>query len=289
MEIFSVDDNIGSELDVDTLKDIKADGINIRVGNKIMYLTVTDEVSLPEDDLRKEYEKKLEEAYGDIKSVVNKHKDDLTEAYKIKERELNNKIEEYNRKVRSIKSMPEILRNEAAQGLSAAIDDGSNNVIWYFNGVYAPKFINDRRIDPKFAKRLMTPITIAIYTNHDMKADEIRVLRIIGHDKFYHYHSISRSSDCWGDFKYSGEDVSTAEKAIELAKKALVVLETINEFSLGTQNPRGLSRFNTLKNHLLRKDEVAEEVNNNNSRNSRAGITTDVNNNLAEEANVWSV
>jgi hypothetical protein len=289
MEIFSVDDNIGSELDVDTLKDIKADGINIRVGNKIMYLTVTDEVSLPEDDLRKEYEKKLEEAYGDIKSVVNKHKDDLTEAYKIKERELNNKIEEYNRKVRSIKSMPEILRNEAAQGLSAAIDDGSNNVIWYFNGVYAPKFINDRRIDPKFAKRLMTPITIAIYTNHDMRADEIRVLRIIGHDKFYHYHSISRSSDCWGDFKYSGEDVSTAEKAIELAKKALVVLETINEFSLGTQNPRGLSRFNTLKNHLLKKDEVAEEVNNNNSRNSRAGITTDVNNNLAEEANVWSV
>jgi hypothetical protein len=289
MEIFSVDDNIGSELDVDTLKDIKADGINIRVGNKIMYLTVTDEVSLPEDDLRKEYEKKLEEAYGDIKSVVNKHKDDLTEAYKIKERELNNKIEEYNRKARSIKSMPEILRNEAAQGLSAAIDDGSNNVIWYFNGVYAPKFINDRRIDPKFAKRLMTPITIAIYTNHDMKVDEIRVLRIIGHDKFYHYHSISRSSDCWGDFKYSGEDVSTAEKAIELAKKALVVLETINEFSLGTQNPRGLSRFNTLKNHLLKKDEVAEEVNNNNSRNSRAGITTDVNNNLAEEANVWSV
>jgi hypothetical protein len=288
MEIFSVDENIGSEIDIDTLKDIKADGINIRVGNKVVYLTVTDEVSLPEDDIRKEYQEKLEEAHGQIKSVIERHKNDLTEAYKIKERELNRKIEEYEARKRSINRMPDITVEQSNQGLSAAIDyDGT--VIWYFNGVYAPKFINDRRLDPKFAKRLMTPITIAIYTDNDMKSTEIRVLRIIGHEKFIHYHSVSNRSDCWGDFSVSGYDVSTAEEAIVLAKRALVVLETINEFSLGTTNPRGLSRFDTLKKHLLDKDAEVEEVRNTNSRNNRAGITTDVNNGLADEANVWSV
>jgi hypothetical protein len=290
MEIFHVDEAVVSqEVDIDTLKKVETDGISIRIGNRVVKLSVTDEEILPDEELKKEYEDKLEEAYAKLKETLDRHKNDLTEAYKIKERALNNEIKEYKRKSREISVIPDITVSHAAQGLSV-VNGGNGSIVWYYNCVYAPKYVNERRIDPKFAKRLMTPITIAIYTDRDLKASDIVVRKIIGHEKFYHYHSVSGSRDCWGEFSFSGEDVSTADKALELAKRALVVLETINEFSLGTTNPRGLSRFDTIKKHLLEKEDDVEETRNaSNSRNRRSGFDTDVNNNLTDEANVWSV
>jgi hypothetical protein len=290
MEIFHVDEAVVSqEVDIDTLKKVETDGISIRIGNRVVKLSVTDEVILPDEELKKEYEEKLEEAYTHLNEVLDKHKNDLTEAYKIKERKLNAEIEDYQRKSREISVIPDINISHAAQGLSV-VSGGRGRLVWYFNCVYAPKFINERRIDPKFAKRLMTPITIQIHTDRDLKASDIVVRKIIGHEKFVHYHSVSANRDCWGDFIFSGEDVSDADKALTLAKRALVVLETINEFSLGTTNPRGLSRFDTLKKHLLEKEDDVEETRNaTNSRNRRSGFDTDVNNNLTDGANVWSV
>ena len=118
--------------------------------------------------------------------------------------------------------------------------------------------------------------------------ENVRVLKIIGHDKFRHYHSLSATSDCWGDFNYSGVKIEDADEALEYSRKALLVLDTINEFSLGTRNPKGLSRFDTLKKHLLKEDDNVEDTRSTiNSRNSRSGFDTDVNDTISEEM-VWT-
>jgi len=292
MEIFNLDDVINPTTDIDEgiVDNIKADGITVRVGNRVMVMSVTDEVSLPEDDLKKEYEEKLAEAKSQTNEIIDRHKSDLNEAYRVKARELDKKIKEYEEKIRERITIPPVSREFADQGLSVA-GDGRGRIYWYFNCVYAPKYVNNKRIDPKFAKRLMTPICIEIRANSDFKVENIRVVKIIGHQKFRHYHSLSNSSDCWGDFTYSGVDVSDQEKALDMAKKSLVVLETINEYSLGTRNPRGLSRFDTIKKHLLDDDaEVSESDNRTNTRNARSGIeSTNVNQNLAGDVGVWSV
>jgi hypothetical protein len=119
----------------------------------------------------------------------------------------------------------------------------------------------------------------------------MRIVKIIGHKKFQHYHSLSDNVDCWGGFKPIGVKIDDPNDVISLAKKALVVLETINEFSIGKRNPKGLSRFNTLIKHIQPVSDTDENTNTIKkstiySRNSRTGFDQEINDSNSE--NVWS-
>lgn len=288
MEIFEFDKigSFGSSINMDDLKDITTDGISVRMGNKVVKLSVTEEVILPEDELKKEYDSHLEEAYRTLKTDSDRFKDELKQVYDNKVVKLDEEIQKYKRLSKDTSPMPVITPEQSKIGLS--VSKSKEGFYWYFNGVYAPKYVNNRVIETSFAKRLMTPVTILMKTNEDDSIYDVKVLKIIGHEKFRHYHSMSAHSDCWGDFQYGSLKITNAEEAIEIGRKCLLILETINEFSLGTTNPRGLSRFNTIKNHLLdEKKEEEPKKTSTNTRNSRSGFDTNINDDIREEM-VWS-
>jgi len=286
MEIYELD-NIDININKQDVDSIVSDGITLRSGNKLFSFSVVEENILPDDDIKKEYQEKVDSMFETMKREAQTYKDQLKQAFDLKNDILTEKISEYKEKIKDASPMPEISTVYADKGLSVAKSE--EGLKWYFNCVYAPKYINNKIIDPAFAKRLMTPITIEITTNNEDKVTNIRVLKIIGHTKFRHYHSLSSTSDCWGDFKYAGEVIGNADKALIFATKVLLLLETINEYSLGTSNPKGLSRFSTLKKHIIEDSDVSDENKKStiNSRNERSGFGVDVNDEISRDM-VWS-
>lgn len=284
MEIFEYD-GFDDTVNTPSVDDIKAEGITVRSGNKLLKFTVSEEVVLPEDELKQEYSERMDVIVKKLTNDCSEYRTTLKTSYDMKVQELDEKLRKLRDKERSVSVLPDIHPLHASQGLSV-VSDG-DKIIWYFNCVYNPKYVNEQRIEPAFAKRLMTPITIAITTIND-KVSNLKVKKIIGHEKFHHYHSMSNSSDCWGGFSYSGDIVNDADQALVYARKVLLLLDTINEFSLGRRNPKGLSRFNTIKNHLLEKDEVSEDKKTQiNSRNARSGFNTDINDEISNDM-VWN-
>ena len=287
MEIFETDgdiSNIGKNITSNDVNDIVTDGITIISGNRVIKFAVTDETALPEDALKDDYNKSLEIKISELQNQFVEERGTLRQAYNLKYEELEKKLREVEDLKKEISPMPVVDYEFSTKGLSVSKYNG--DYVWSYKCVYAPKYINDDLIDPVFAKRLLTPITIEIFAS-DGKCSNVRVMSIIGNKKFQHYHSLSRSTDCWGNFGYSGEDVSTQEKAYELAIKALVVLESVNKYSIGTRNPKGLSRFNTLEKHILEKGaEVDEEKTKANTRNTRTGIDTNTNDDINDS--VWT-
>ena len=287
MEITEFDKDWEDAIRTPDLNNIKSEGITIRTGNQVLKLTVTDMVSLPEDDIKEELEKKYFEAITSLKTQFDIYKEQMSFAIDKKKAEYEEKEKQLRTQLNKTNSLPNIKEEHCNQGLGVVnSDDGG--LVWVYNCVYQPKYINKKIIDPSFAKRLMTPVTIKIYTNSEDCVVNMRLVKIIGHSKFQHYHSLSGSSDCWGEFSYSGKKIDSPEDAIKLAKDALVVLETINEFSIGKRNPKGLSRFDTLMKHILdeeRTDQPAKKSSVN-SRNSRTGFDETTNDTNSE--NIWS-
>ncbi len=269
------------------LNNIKSDGITIRTGNQVLKLTVTDTVSIPEDDIKKEYDSKYNVFITDIKKQFEIYKKQLSFSLNKKKEEYEKKKSELRIQLKKINTIPNITREHANKGLTV-VNGNNGGLVWYYNCVYQPKYINKKVIDPNFAKRLMTPVTLEITTNENNVVTLMKIVKIIGHEKFQHYHSLSNTSDCWGDFDSTGRIIDDPNDAIKLSKDALAVLETINEFSLGKRNPKGLSRFDTLIKHIQRDDIDKNSIKHVsvNSRNSRTGFDQEINNSNTE--NIWS-
>ncbi len=285
MRILEFDGSFEDVVGAPTVDDIKADGFTIRSGNKLLHLSVTEEKILPEDELKKEYSEKIKEIYNKLISETQSYKNTLKQAFDVKISEYNEKLEQLKKKETKISTLPDIQDKHAHEGLSVV--NSNDGIKWYFNCVYNPKYINNKRIEPSFAKRLMTPVTIEISTRDNIVYG-IRVLKIIGHEKFLHYHSLNGTADCWGDFRFSGDRIETADEALVYARKVLLLLDTINEFSLGKRNPKGLSRFDTLKKHLLNdNDDQNDKKTGINSRNQRSGFDTSINDEISNDM-VWT-
>lgn len=268
------------QVQLSSLSNIKTDGITIRVGNQIVKfvasetqdILVEDEVK---NELREGYNAEVEKLKEQYNTLVRSTKDQA----KQRTRELDRREEELNRKAREIVALPVLNDKHVRQGLTVSKQSGSG-YLWSYICVYAPKYVNNKVIDPNFAKRLMTPIRIFVYTDDNWKVTNVKLVKLINCDKFEHYHSMSSGRDCWGGMKFSGEIVDTPDKALKFLKDVQIVLETVNRMSIANRSPKGLSRLATLENHLL--NDRPDPQNNKREttasrRNERAGFDENVN------------
>jgi hypothetical protein len=269
-----------------SIDEVQSEGMTIRIGGKVVKLEVTEEISLPEDEIRAEYSAKLTEKLQRIKDVLNEKMSEMTymteqyrQDFEEKERKLKRKLEQAN-------IMPDVTAEHAKQGLSVVRSgdgEGQDALTWLFQGVYWPKFYDNKPIDPKYAKRMISPVTLVIKTRGNT-VHKVSVNKTIGLSKFDHYHRRGSDSDCWGNWKHSST-WSSPDDILKIARKAMAVLENVNPMSPGTTTPAGLPRIETLGQHTLRGEEAKRVRHSTNRADERAGITeTD----RGESDDVWS-
>ena len=264
-----------STLDGINIDDVKSEGMSIRIGGRVVKLEITEEVSLPEDEIRAEYSAKLTEKLQQIKGILNEKMSEMTymveqnrQDFEEKERELQTRLSEAN-------LMPDITYDQAKAGLSLVKGhrqyQGEPDVLtWLYQGVYWPKFVDDHPIEPKYAKRLISPVTLEIVTVKD-RIRSVTVRKTIGLAKFRHYHAMGGDSDCWGQWVIPSR-WNEPKDILDCAQHAMGVLESVNTGSPADRSPSGLPRLNTLTQHLLRGD-AARNVEYTTSRaDERAGI-----------------
>lgn len=291
MNVYPFEKNPNDVFKATDLNSIQANGISIRCGNKLIRMSVTEETVISdEQSYREDLKKEFDVAYMGLVKQFDEYKSQMREALNTEKMKIKRTQEELDRRLKQTVVLPTLTDFHLKQGLSVYVGpDGGR--LWSFKTVYAPKWVGNRRIEPDFAKRLVTPVIINLITRADGACHSMIVRQYMGDRKFIHYHSTSETSDCWGTFKFSGSPANTPEEAMELCKKASFLLEVINDASIANRNPRGLSRYDTLCKHLLPADAegdeaVAARANTTNSRNERSGVTSTANAEVSE--NVWS-
>ncbi len=279
------DMSLDDKFTLEGVEQIKADGITVRVGNKLVKLEMTGEESLPEDDIRKEYEKKMILMKENAIKQMHSYHEQMKLALDTHRRDYEDKERDLKRRLKKVNNIPKLSEGHSKAGLSVVSHDRSTgHLVWYYKCVYQPKYINERTIEPGFAKRLMTPVQIQVKTDESGRIYDVLMIKIIGNDKFPHYHATG-SSDCWGGFDYTSYSISTPKEMIDFCKKIQSLLETINSYSIGTDNPRGLSRLETLKRHLISDDDVPKKdikKSTVNSRNRRSGFDHTINDGVSD-------
>ena len=256
------------ETDVQFLSDnIKSEGISVRVGTKLLKFELASEESLPIDDLKNEFNKKFQEKLIQIKKYIESNLIESYQSIEIYKQEAEKKKEEYEQLIKKDRRIPELDYEHIKKGLSVC-KDGDKGLVWLYRGIYAPKYFYDNNgntsyISPNNFKELITPILIQIKTIEE-KVMRVNVLDIFG-NKFKHYHDTG-GDDCWGDWKTSVECCLTPSDIINIAEKAIKILETINENSPGNRNPSSLPRMSTLKKNII------SELNKEDYNSKKSGI-----------------
>jgi hypothetical protein len=281
MQIFPFDKTTEDVFKPEDITAIQADGISIRSGNRIIRLSVTSETVVDDNEqVRKELVDKYNKSFEALKVQFEQYKEQMKMTLDKEKKKLQQSQAELDRRMNAVSVLPAITEDHLNQGLSVAVGR-SGGLIWSFKTVYAPKMVGNRRIEPDYAKRLITPVVIDVRTDMNNKVHDVTVRQYIGGKKFYHYHSLGSDRDCWGQFKYAGRIINNPDDMIAFCKEASFLLEVVNDMSIGTRNPKGLSRFDTLCKHLLAPEAGAPEgnvrSNASTSRNERTGVTTDTN------------
>ena len=277
-----------TSLDEISIDEVKTEGMTIRIGGRVVKLEITDEVSLPEDDIRTEYSAKLTEKLQQIKGVLNEKMSEMT--YMVEQNRMDFEEKERQLQVRlsSANIMPEITYEHAKAGLSVVKQhyrsDASDVLTWLYQGVFWPKYVDGNPIDPKYAKRMISPVTLEIVTEKD-RVIRVVVRKTIGLAKFEHYHSMDSGSDCWGQWDH-GKRWNSADDILQLARDAMAVLENVNTASPGNRSPNGLPRISTLEQHVLRGEEARNVSYNVSRADERSGITDT--SDRGERGAVWS-
>lgn len=260
-----------SDLDVDK---IALDGVTMRIGGKVLNLTVSQSTPAAtiEQEIREELkvklkdkltalgafiDKKMSEAFGIVESVKSE--------YARKEKILVDKIQSSN-------VMPQITWSQAERGLS--VIPTKDGVGWLVRKTYWPKFLDNKVIDPKFQKKMITNVIVYIETQ-GKKVVNVTVRKLAGLGTFDHYHR-----NCWGNWTWQ-KSVDGAEDILAMADQAMAVLERVNSMSVAVRNPIGLPRIDTLTRHTDGSlDEISEEMVGRNL--TRTGTVVD------DNENVWS-
>ena len=258
--------------------DLKVDGFQIRSGNKILKFSVQEETECNiEDEIRKELKDKLSKRLVEIGKNVKSKLDEMSNFVSTIKIEYESKKVDLDRKLSSANLMPDITYRHAQKGLSLSKGYDDGRLLWLVQSVYWPKYVNDRIIDPKYSKRLIHHIIIAVETLGD-KVMNVTVRKPIGLDSFNHYHH-----NCWGAWTWA-KTWETPDDILEIAKQAEVVLETVNMGSLADASPRGLMRASTLEKHSeAKKQEDVDNFNSVNKRSDSIGISDSF-----SRENVWS-
>lgn len=236
-------DKVMSKLTID---DIQSQGLTLRIGGRVVKFEMTEEVSLPEEEIRKEYAAKLSEKLQSIKSVLNEKMSEMAYMADEARRDYEKKEKQLNDKLKAAKPMPDISFDHAKAGLSVVKGGGAGELFWMYQGIYWPKFVDGKPILPAYVKKMITPITLVISTK-DSKVVSVTTRKTIGLAKFDHYHNTG-SGDCWGSWNPK-PTWSTPDDILSICREAMAVLENINGQSLAKRNPTGLPTYATvLKN-----------------------------------------
>ena len=269
-------------LDNIDIENIRSEGLRVRVGEKILRLEMVSETDIPElEEIKQEFKERINLQQARIKQKINSKIEEITEYYHKMRLEYKRKEKELKDILSKSAPMPDIFKSHARQGLSLVKGDGKNQLIWLVQGVYWPKTYDNEKIEPKFSKKMISPVVYMIKTN-DNKVTNVSTRKPIGLDYFMHYHQ-SRP-DCWGSWK-NPTRWSKPEDIINIARQAEAVLENIHPGSIAEPNPRGLPRQNTIKRHLLpiKSDQKMGTLN---QSTRRAGITESM---RSEDNEVWSL
>lgn len=272
-----------TQIDSIDINEIKNEEVHLRLGNKVFKLVNVGDVdeSYMEDKIREEFKTKLSEKLDTIKKKINTKLNQMSEFvtqikedYEVRETKLKQQIA-------NAVSMPEVSMTHAKNGLSVVRGSSPKQLVWLVQGVYWPKYLNQKALEPEFSAKMITPITIMVKTTGD-KIVDVSVRKPIGLGRFRHYHSHS-GSECWGQWKFS-RPWKEANDIIKVAAEAQAVLETINGNSPGTDNPRGLPRLATVRNHIIRGSKIPEAKVR--KKEERVGITPQETH--LDSANIWS-
>lgn len=272
------------------IDDVKAQGITVRIGGKLVKMEFTDEELLPEDEIRREYSEKLTAKLQSIKSELNEKMSEMTYMVEQAKQEYEEKEREVSRRLSTSNIMPHVTYDHAKAGLSVTKGEGYDNnsddcLVWYYQGIYWPKTVDNRPLDPKYSKRMVSPVIIRVVTKGETITN-VSVRKTIGLGKFDHYHRMG-SDDCWGAWHHPSK-WNDANDIISCARKALAVLENVNTGSPGTRAPSGLPRLDTLQRHIVSREEVQGSSYKTSKADERAGISAENDTTESVGGDVWS-
>jgi hypothetical protein len=257
-EVAEKKDEMLKLLDTISLDEIKSAGLSLSFGGKTFKfkdLQVVENEDL-EEKMRHEFREKLNAQQQRIREKINTKVNQLLTMHQQKQNELERKERNLAAKYNNAAMMPDITYDHAKKGLMVVRNPGKNDeLLWLFRGRYQCKFYLKARakkvkaIDKTLRRRLVKDIIIRVKTRGN------QVLKVSTHNPdasmsaFMHYHKMSNNSDCWGSWRHAS-NWSNPDDIILIAKDALAVLETINEGSVAKDNPSGLPRLETVKEHL---------------------------------------
>jgi hypothetical protein len=245
-----------NEIDSVNIDEIKLDGITIRAGSKLVRLEVVhEEVIEVEDEIREEYRIKLRGKLQEIKTRLTDKINDVMAMTSRVRAEAEAKERELNEKIRTIKAMPEITWDQAKAGVSIVQGERRDEICYLIRGIYYPQFVNERPLDPTYAKKLISPIIFFFKTVGD-KITEFSTRKPQNLTYFPHYHQ--QNPDCWGEFKYDRR-FKNINDLIKIKNDAEAVLQNVNTNSIASSNPRGLPRKATLLRHIVTNDDRREK------------------------------
>jgi hypothetical protein len=173
-----------------------------------------------------------------------------------KQNELERKESQLQERYNNAAMMPDITYDHAKKGLMVVKNAGVHDeLLWLFRGKYMVKFFKKSRvkkpkaIEKTLRRRLVKDIILRIRTKGSQIVEVTTHNPDANMSAFWHYHKMDSESDCWGQWN-KPSNWSTPDDIIYCAKDALAVLETINEGSVAKDNPRGLPRLETVRDHL---------------------------------------
>lgn len=269
-------------LDSTDIESIKSNGLTVRVGEKILKLSLVSEETIPGiEQLKAEIRAEINKRQLDVKRKINQKLGEMTEYYSSMRLEYKRKEREMKEILAKAAPMPEVYKEHARKGLSVVKGSGRGKLVWLVQGVYWPKTYDTCPIEPKFSKKMISNVIFRIDTT-DGTITGVSTRKPLGLDYFKHYHQ-SRP-DCWGSWKFP-KVWKTPDDIINVARQAEAVLENIYPGSIADHNPRGLPRHNTIKRHVLPK-KAKVEMGKLNQNARRAGISNEIRTNDDE---VWSL
>jgi len=193
-----------------------------------------------------------------IKERINQKISEMVEMTNRVRIEAERKELDLKEQLRKATPMPDITLDYAKKGLSVVKGRERGEYIWLVQGMYAPKTVDRKPIDPRYAKKLMTNIVFVIRTK-DTAVVEVSSRYPSNLEYFEHYHQAR--PDCWGSWKYPPK-WSSLDDLIKIARAAEAVMENINTLSIARSDPRGLPRRISLDKHVrnVRGNEAAEAI-----------------------------
>ena len=251
--------SINTETSKDVVNSINTNEMYISVGgaNFKLQLVPNSETKSVVDIIKEEFREKINNKMKSIINTVNERLNEATTLVINAKAEFESKEYALRKQIENSVSMPEISYQDMKNGLSISKGSETNTIAWICQALYAPKFINDKPINPVYAKKIITPIRIVILTRGE-RVIKVSTLKLISGDEFDHYHQAS--PDCWGNWTIDSLKWKNSSDILAIAKKAEAILERINENSIARRNPSGLPTLNAIEKNLV-SSPVAKSTN----------------------------